>query len=328
MRRLCSIIVICALLIVTGKVYSQAKMLASGDYPAFTISEGENIVLHGATANAAAYQWYKDGVRIHAAVFKDYRASLSGIYTVTAFSSSGCASDQSDGVRVIVKPTVPPVARPDTAVDLMVTIASSNTKVLPGDQYAYILTANNNSSIDGTRVNVVYTIPPNLEYIPQLGISGEVTYNPVTRTLTWTINKISPHNPVHLTVPVKAVKPGVVESNVSITGKEIDPIMANNIDATIQEVNPLIVPNIFTPNGDNVNDTFFIPGLDTYSENELTIINRWGNHVYEKKDYKNDWSGQGLVEGTYYYLLRVKNRAGAWDVYKGYLTLVRTKVFW
>ena len=104
--------------------------------------------------------------------------------------------------------------------------------------------------------------------------------------------------------------------------------MDNNFDATVQEVNPLIVPNIFTPNGDNKNDTFFIPGLETYSANELTIINRWGNNVYETKNYKNDWSGQGLVEGTYYYILRVKNKTGAWDVYKGYLTLVRTKVFW
>ncbi|GAB2988158.1 hypothetical protein GCM10027049_30780 [Mucilaginibacter puniceus] len=314
---------------VTGYGYSQSTVTSSGEYPTFTISEGQSIVLHGATANAAAYQWFKDGIRIQGAIYKDYRASLEGIYTVVAFAASGCASDRSDGVRIVFSTTVPPpVIIPDTLVDLMVTIASSNTTVLPGDQYAYILTANNNSAVDGTRVNVVYTIPPNLDYIPQMSTNGEVTYNATTRTLIWTINKVTPHNPIQLVVPVKATKAGIVQSNVSITGKETDPIMANNIDATVQEVNPLNVPNIFTPNGDNVNDTFFIPGLETYSDNELVIINRWGNHVYEKKDYKNDWAGQGLVEGTYYYVLRVKNRAGVWDVYKGYLTLVRTKVFW
>ena len=328
MRRLCIIIAICALLIVTGNVYSQSKATApSGEYTTFTISEGQSIVLHGATANAAAYQWFKDGIRIQGAIFKDYRASLEGIYTVVAFAATGCTSDRSDGVRIVFAPTVPPVKQ-DTVVDLMVKILSSNTKALPGDQFSYIVTANNNSSTNGTNVHVFYTIPPNLEYVHEVGASGEVAYNAVTRTLTWTISRITPNSPINLTVPVKAVKPGIVESNVSILGKETDPIMANNIDATVQEVNPLIIPNIFTPNGDNVNDTFFIPGLETYSDNELTIINRWGNHVYEKKDYKNDWAGQGLVEGTYYYLLKVKNRAGAWDVYKGYLTLVRTKVFW
>jgi gliding motility-associated-like protein/uncharacterized repeat protein (TIGR01451 family) len=323
MRRLCKIIAICALLIGTGKGYSQTK----SERPTFTISEGQSIVLHAATANAAAYQWYKDAIRIQGAVFKDYRASLAGIYTVTAFNSNGCASDQSDGVRVLVTPYVPPV-NPDTAVDLMVKISSSNTKALPGDQFSYIVTANNNSSFNGTNVHIYYTVPPNLEYVHQVGASGEVAYNSITRTLTWTISRITPNSPINLTVPVKATKPGIVESNVSILGRELDPILANNVDATIQEVNPLIVPNIFTPNGDNVNDTFVIPGLDTYAENEITIINRWGNHVYEKTGYKNDWGGQGLVEGTYYYLLKVKNKTGVWDVYKGYLTLVRTQVFY
>lgn len=325
MRRLCIILAICGLLMVTEKVYSQDG--SSGGYTTtFTISEGQSIVLHAATANAAAYQWFKDGVRIQGAIYKDYRASLEGIYTVVAFAATGCTSDRSDGVRIVFVPTVPPVKQ-DTVVDLMVKIASSNLKVLPGDQFSYIVTANNNSPVNGTNVHVVYTIPDRLEYVHQAGASGDVTYNPTTRTLTWNISRITPNSPMILTVPVKAIKSGIVESNVSITGKEPDPIMANNIDATVQEVNPLIVPNIFTPNGDNVNDTFFIPGLETYSENELVIINRWGNNVYEKKDYKNDWAGQGLVEGTYYYVLRVKNRAGVWDVYKGYLTLVRTKVF-
>lgn len=325
MKRLC-IIIICALLMVTGNAYSQSGSTPTDGYTTFTISEGQSIVLHGATANAAAYQWFKDGVRIQGAIYKDYRASLEGIYTVVAFAATGCTSDRSDGVRVVFAPPVPPVKQ-DTVVDLMIKIASSNIKVLPGDQFSYIVTANNNSSVNGTNVHVVYTIPANLEYVHQVGASGEVSYNPVTRTLTWSISRITPNSPIILTVPVKAIKSGIVESNVSIAGKEIDPIMANNIDAAIQEVNPLNVPNIFTPNGDNVNDTFFIPGLETYSDNELVIINRWGNNVYEKKDYKNDWAGQGLVEGTYYYVLRVKNRAGVWDVYKGYLTLVRTKVF-
>ncbi|MEO8887331.1 MAG: gliding motility-associated C-terminal domain-containing protein [Mucilaginibacter sp.] len=313
------------MLIITSLAYSQT----TGGYPTFTISQGQTIVLHGSSANAAAYQWYRNGIPISGAFLKDYKASLAGVYTVVAFASGGCASSVSDGVLVVVDSTTPPVTKPDTVVDLMVSIYSSNINALPGDAYSYVLTANNNSPIPGTKVHVTYTIPPNLVYDTQNAKNGSnnITYNPATRILTWTLDRVAPNTPINLTVPVKAIKPGIVESSVSILGKEVDPIMANNVAAAVQEVNPLVIPNIFTPNGDNVNDTFFIPGLDTYSENEITIINRWGNNVYQKKNYQNDWAGEGLPEGTYYYLLRVKNNKNNWDVYKGYLTLVRAKVF-
>jgi gliding motility-associated-like protein len=86
----------------------------------------------------------------------------------------------------------------------------------------------------------------------------------------------------------------------------------------------LFIPNLFTPNGDGVNEAFEIRGLNLFSENELTIINRWGNEVYKATNYKNDWTGNGLNEGTYYYLLRVKENSKAeWQVFKGYITLIR-----
>jgi gliding motility-associated-like protein len=87
----------------------------------------------------------------------------------------------------------------------------------------------------------------------------------------------------------------------------------------------LFIPNVFTPNGDGKNDTFEIRGLNLFSENELKIISRWGNEVYKATNYKNDWTGEGLNEGTYYYLLRVKENSGAqWQMFKGYITLIRT----
>jgi gliding motility-associated-like protein len=107
--------------------------------------------------------------------------------------------------------------------------------------------------------------------------------------------------------------------------------MVDNSDAvgawftktSVSDLN-LFVPNLYTPNGDGVNDAFEIRGLNLFSENELTIINRWGNEVYKAKNYKNDWTGTGLNEGTYYYLLRVKENAGSsWKVFKGYITLIR-----
>lgn len=86
----------------------------------------------------------------------------------------------------------------------------------------------------------------------------------------------------------------------------------------------LFIPNLFTPNGDGNNDTFEIRGLELFAENDLIIVNRWGNQVYKSDNYRNDWTGEGLNEGTYYYILRVKERTGGeWQVFKGYITLIR-----
>lgn len=86
----------------------------------------------------------------------------------------------------------------------------------------------------------------------------------------------------------------------------------------------LVIPNLYTPNGDGTNDAFEIRGLDLFAENDIVIVNRWGNEVYRTTGYKNNWTGEGLNEGTYFYLLRVKETAGAeWQVFKGYVTLVR-----
>ncbi|WP_316801641.1 Calx-beta domain-containing protein [Pedobacter frigidisoli] len=86
----------------------------------------------------------------------------------------------------------------------------------------------------------------------------------------------------------------------------------------------ITVPNLFTPNGDGINDVFEIRGLNQYQSNELQIVNRWGNEVFHSKNYQNNWTGEGLNEGTYYYLLRVK-KAGSdeVEVFKGYITLIR-----
>jgi len=87
----------------------------------------------------------------------------------------------------------------------------------------------------------------------------------------------------------------------------------------------LFVPNLFTPNGDGVNDTFEIRGLELFVENEITIFNRWENEVFRAKNYQNNWTGEGLNEGTYFYVLRVKEiQGGDWKVFKGYITLVKS----
>ena len=76
--------------------------------------------------------------------------------------------------------------------------------------------------------------------------------------------------------------------------------------ANIQiEVVTINIPNVITPNGDGINDTFVIQGLEAVSGKLLKIYNRWGKKVYESNEYLNDWDAGNLPAGVYFYVFKV-----------------------
>ena len=82
------------------------------------------------------------------------------------------------------------------------------------------------------------------------------------------------------------------------------------ITVTLTQPMDLEMPTGFTPNGDGANDAFIVRGLDGYGSNTLMVYNRWGNVVYERLNYKNDWTGTNghgemLPDGTYFVILTV-----------------------
>ncbi|QMU30651.1 ice-binding family protein [Adhaeribacter radiodurans] len=85
----------------------------------------------------------------------------------------------------------------------------------------------------------------------------------------------------------------------------------------------LQVANVFSPNGDGVNDTWTITNIQNYPENEVVLINRWGSEVYKAKSYQNNWNGGNLTDGTYYYVLKVKICDGSYTTQKGYVMVMR-----
>jgi gliding motility-associated-like protein len=90
-----------------------------------------------------------------------------------------------------------------------------------------------------------------------------------------------------------------------------------SVTYTVTENQFLAVPSLFTPNGDGVNDVLYIPGIESYPDNTLTVVDRNDQVVYKKQGYTNDWGGinelgfsrQGelLPADTYYYTLNLDN---------------------
>jgi len=79
-----------------------------------------------------------------------------------------------------------------------------------------------------------------------------------------------------------------------------------------------------SPNGDGINDTWFIPCLDELGEHEVTLYGRWGQEIINFVNYDNTWNGEvngnALPAGTYFFVLR---RTDQTRVYKGTITIVR-----
>ena len=99
-------------------------------------------------------------------------------------------------------------------------------------------------------------------------------------------------------------------------------------DPATVTIDRFCIPNGFTPNGDEFNQTFEILH-PANMKIKLTIFNRWGNQVYESNDYQNDWEGKGVgneyvPNGTYYYIAEFTNSAsGTKKTYTGYVVIKR-----
>jgi len=67
----------------------------------------------------------------------------------------------------------------------------------------------------------------------------------------------------------------------------------------------IVIPNVMTANNDGVNDIFTIKNLSQYDIKKLTIFSRWGTVVYKTDNYQNDWDGQNVSDGVYFYVLQI-----------------------
>ncbi|MGZ3865946.1 MAG: gliding motility-associated C-terminal domain-containing protein, partial [Bacteroidia bacterium] len=99
--------------------------------------------------------------------------------------------------------------------------------------------------------------------------------------------------------------------------------LGKHFDSTLVSI---IVPNVFSPNGDGVNDYFFIKASG-FEFAGYTIFNRWGKVMFETDVWNDGWDGKynekDVPEGTYYYIVRGKDVIGGKKEIKGYLLLVR-----
>jgi gliding motility-associated-like protein len=93
---------------------------------------------------------------------------------------------------------------------------------------------------------------------------------------------------------------------------------------TVKVLMPVKVPNVFTPNGDGIHDTWLIPNLADYPACTVEVFNRYGQQVFYIAGYNKPWDGtykgKDLPVGTYYYIIRLSN---GYAPMSGSITIVR-----
>ena len=110
-----------------------------------------------------------------------------------------------------------------------------------------------------------------------------------------------------------AAMPGITDFTVVDACNEI---VQTNI---LSYVCNTVIPDIFTPNSDDLNETFTITGIEFFPGSSVSIFDRWGGLVFESSDYKNTWTGDDAPDGVYYYIF---NRSDG-ESFSGYVHLAR-----
>ncbi len=198
-----------------------------------------------------------------------------------------------------------------------------------GTTYVLNSTTMNGNPVADVSGNMPFAIPDQINSPSQLpgvitvGSSTTITFRVTVNTnATGTVS-----NTATISYPV---------TNGGVTTTET--VNSNTVTVSIPvDITDIEVHDYFSPNEDGVNEVFIIDGINNFPDNTVEIYNRWGILVYDAIGYNNtDESFKGisdgrltvnkdehLPDGTYYYVLRYKDQAGATKEKVGYLFLNR-----
>lgn len=110
-----------------------------------------------------------------------------------------------------------------------------------------------------------------------------------------------------------SITEGSISSRESIDFSKYE---AFTLGAIKRPVPKLLISESITPNGDGINDVWYIRNIELYPDSSIKVYNRWGLEVYSSSRYKNDWDGtyknntEHLPNSSYYYTIDTDNDGG------------------
>ncbi|MFD2246835.1 gliding motility-associated C-terminal domain-containing protein [Pontibacter ruber] len=182
---------------------------------------------------------------------------------------------------------------------------SFTTPALTRNTTYYVQAVNSNQCISAARTTVTVTIVTPVAdagndvtiiqgRTVELRASGGVTYKwePATG-----LSNANVANPV--------ARPDVTTTyTVTVTTAEG---CTDTDEVTVTVIPAIVVPNAFSPNGDQVNEVWEIGKIENYPDVRVEVYNRWGNLIFSSTGYGTPWdgtyNGEALPVATYYYMI-------------------------
>jgi gliding motility-associated-like protein len=305
--------------VVKDPIVDETKLTITAE-SSTNICLGATVVL--ISSISPSYQWYKYGVAIAGANARTFTASTEGVYTVSRFNTNGCIPVQSDGilVKVIEKPIAPLVTADKLLFcfgDSVVLNATSSVNIqwykdgvlIPATTKRYVvkqggtyvaIAINENGCRSSFSESILLNMV-DLPVTPILSIIGSSKFCkdesrllkvviPNGLTVNWYKNNTLINNYSKDTMRVNdAAEYTVKYMNTSgclslVSNKIITEIGCNNTN--------IYVPDIFSPNGDGINDVVKAVCVGIAKLKYFKIYNRWGNILFETTEESKGWDGR------------------------------------
>ncbi|MEM7039119.1 MAG: gliding motility-associated C-terminal domain-containing protein, partial [Bacteroidota bacterium] len=292
--------------VVTGAVPTLALL------EEYTYCEGDSVTL-------AVNPFYNSYLWSTGETVSSIQASEPGMYTIDVTSAAGCGNSDTTMLVEFPAPTVDLggdrslcqgeflslTAGPDFQSynwsngesDLSIDILSTTT--------AWVFVQDSNNCW-GSSDTVTITVNP-LPNVPTVTQDFEGLQSTFAFAYQWLLDGDTLAGATDQTLmdPAPGVYQVVVESAFGCRA------MSDSIVVNAEEVGNFISEG-FSPNGDGLNEAFFVEGIERFAGNSLTVFNRWGETVFEAQGYANDWTGTGpggvaLPDGNYFYVLDLGN---------------------
>ena len=143
--------------------------------------------------------------------------------------------------------------------------------------------------------------------IPQ---STVVLFNPTANDSTVLTFQWSPPDGLSATNVLRPTLLAMHDQVYTLTATGLGQCTATD-QLTVKVFKPVKVPNVFSPNNDQINDRWEIPNLADYPGCTIEVFNRYGQRVFSSTGYETPWDGTSngkmLPLATYYYIIKLKN---------------------
>jgi gliding motility-associated-like protein len=329
---------------ITIRIFPLPTIVASINSP---VCEGNAAIL--SATGAAVYSWSGPGgfTGIGSPLpLAQVSAAMAGQYQVTGTTEAGCINTGSAFLVVDPSP-VASIAGGDKTIcagDSIPLMASgggsyewlpaaslsdatvSNPIASPGVTTVYeVIVTNASLCSDTAFVNIVVLVKPVASAGPDKSIiQGESvqlngSVNSSGNSITWSPS--TNINDTHILQPT--VNPTDDAFYILTVSSGFG--CGNTSDSVLVKVYKSIhIPNAFSPNGDNVNDTWNIPALAAYNDFKIAVYNRWGQPVYQARNTMMPWDGtfkgKALPMGAYHYFIDLGERE---YILKGSVIIIR-----